>query len=54
MRVVLSHEPTLQDWTGEGYFPIQGNPLCDRLRTKFQARVENLGHGIWDLVYIKR
>ena len=54
MLDVLSHEPALQDWKGEGYCPIQGNPLCERPRTKFQARGENLGHGIWDLVYIKR
>ena len=54
MLDVLSHEPALLDWKGEGYCPIQGNPLCERPRTKFQARGENLGHGIWDLVYIKR
>lgn len=54
MLDVLSHEAQLEDWKGEGYCPVMANPLCERPRTKFQARGERLGHGIWDLVYIKK
>ena len=54
MLDVLGHEPLLQDWKGEGYWPVMANPLCERPRTKFQARGERLGHGIWDLVYIRK
>ena len=38
----------------EGFSPVMGNPLCERPQTKFQARGERLGHGIWDLVFIRR
>ncbi len=54
MLEVLSAEPALCDWKGEGYCPVMGNPLCERPKTKFQARGEKLGYGIWDLVYIRR
>ncbi|MDL2059010.1 tRNA (guanosine(46)-N7)-methyltransferase TrmB [Mesosutterella sp. AGMB02718] len=54
MLDVLSHEPALQDWKGCGYCPVMANPLCERPSTKFQQRGERLGHGIWDLVYIRR
>ncbi len=53
MLDVLSHEPALKDWKGEGFCPVMANPLCERPRTKFQARGERLGYGIWDLVYLK-
>lgn len=29
------------------------NPLCERPCTKFQARGERLGHGVWDLVFVR-
>lgn len=54
MLEVLSHEEQLADWKGEGYCPVMANPLCERPCTKFQQRGERLGHGIWDLVYIKK
>ena len=31
-----------------------GNPITERPTTKFQARGERLGHGIWDPVYIRK
>lgn len=55
MLEVLEGEPLLENLHGKGtYSPIMGNPLCARPTTKFQARGERLGHGIWDLVYIRR
>lgn len=55
MMDVLSAEPTLTNLHGDHQWsPVMGNPLCERQRTKFQARGENLGYGIWDLVFIRR
>ena len=55
MMDVLSAEPTLTNLHGDHQWsPVMGNPLCERPRTKFQARGENLGYGIWDLVFIRR
>lgn len=55
MLEILDAEPQLKNLYGQGHFsPVMGNPLCDRPRTKFQARGERLGYGIWDLVYIRR
>lgn len=55
MLEVLEGEPLLENLHGKGNFsPVMGNPLCERPRTKFQARGERLGYGIWDLVYIRR
>ena len=55
MMNVLSAEPTLTNLHGDHQWsPVMGNPLCERPRTKFQARGENLGYGIWDLVFIRR
>ena len=55
MMEVLSAEPQLENLHGAGNFsPVMGNPLCERPRTKFQARGERLGYGIWDLVFIRR
>ena len=55
MLEVLEGEPKLENLHGKGVFsPVMGNPLCARPCTKFQARGERLGHGIWDLVYIRR
>lgn len=54
MLEVLSQEPQLKNLHPEGYSPIMGNPLCERPVTKFQSRGERLGHGIWDLVYIRQ
>ena len=55
MLEILEGEPLLENLHGKGNFsPVMGNPLCERPRTKFQARGERLGYGIWDLVYIRR
>ena len=55
MMEVLSREPALRNLHGEGeWSPVMGNPLCERPRTKFQARGERLGYGIWDLVFIRQ
>lgn len=55
MLEVLEGEPLLENLHGQGNFsPVMGNPLCQRPCTKFQARGERLGHGIWDLVYLRK
>ncbi len=55
MLEVLEGEPLLENLHGQGnWSPVMGNPLCDRPTTKFQARGERLGHGIWDLVYLRK
>ena len=55
MLEVLDAEPQLKNLYGQGNFStVMGNPLCERPRTKFQARGERLGYGIWDLVYIRQ
>ncbi len=53
MLAVLQGEPLLKNLNGTGYAPVQANPLCERPRTKFQARGEGLGYGIWDLVFTR-
>ncbi|MBO5658059.1 MAG: tRNA (guanosine(46)-N7)-methyltransferase TrmB [Duodenibacillus sp.] len=54
MLEVLEGEEQLTNLHGKGNFsPVMGNPLCERPRTKFQARGERLGYGIWDLVYTR-
>lgn len=53
MLEVLQAEPKLKNLHGEGFSPVMANPLCERPCTKFQARGERLGHGVWDLVYTR-
>ncbi len=53
MLEVLQAEPLLKNLHGQGFSPVMANPLCERPCTKFQARGERLGHGVWDLVYVK-
>lgn len=49
MLEVLSASPLLQN-TADGYAPRPGyRPL-----TKFEARGQRLGHGVWDLVFTRR
>lgn len=49
MREVLGTEPTLAD-TSAGYAPKPAwRPL-----TKFEQRGLNLGHGVWDLLFVRR
>lgn len=37
----------------DGYAPKPQNPLVERPTTKFNERGNKLGHGTWDLVFIK-
>ena len=53
MLEVLQAEPLLKNLHGTGYSPVMANPLCERPCTKFQARGERLGHGVWDLIYTR-
>lgn len=53
MLEVLQAEPQLKNLHGQGFSPVMANPLCERPCTKFQARGERLGHGVWDLVYTR-
>ena len=54
MLEVLSAEPLLTNAHGSGFSPVMANHLCERPCTKFQARGERLGHGVWDLVYLRK
>ncbi|MCX7902389.1 MAG: tRNA (guanosine(46)-N7)-methyltransferase TrmB, partial [Burkholderiaceae bacterium] len=53
MLTVLTSEPRLVN-AYDGYAPVPRNPLTQRPTTKFHARGEKLGHGVWDLVFIRR
>ena len=53
MLEVLSAEPLLAN-LHDGYAPAPDNPLASRPTTKFHARGERLGHGVWDLVFVRR
>lgn len=53
MLDVLSNEPQLVNLHA-GYAPEPRNPLTERPTTKFHARGEKLGHGVWDLVFARR
>ncbi|MDL1863531.1 tRNA (guanosine(46)-N7)-methyltransferase TrmB, partial [Betaproteobacteria bacterium PRO7] len=53
MLDVLAHEPQFANLHA-GYASAPRNPLCERPTTKFHARGERLGHGVWDLVFVRR
>ena len=53
MLDVLATEPRLAN-TAQDYAPAAVNPLAERPTTKFHARGERLGHGVWDLIFIRR
>jgi tRNA (guanine-N7-)-methyltransferase len=53
MLAVLAAEPQLRN-LHEAYAPEPVNPLVARPTTKFHARGERLGHGVWDLVFVRR
>ena len=53
MLEVLSNEPLLAN-AHAGYAPRGSNPIAQRPTTKFHARGERLGHGVWDLVFLRR
>jgi len=52
MLAVLSAEPQLRN-LHEAYAPGPRSPWCERPQTKFHARGQRLGHGVWDLVFEK-
>lgn len=53
MLAVLSQEPQLAN-AHPDYAPAAINPLMQRPTTKFHARGQRLGHGVWDLVFCRR
>ena len=53
MLAVLSAEPRLRNRHAD-YAPSPASPVCERPQTKFHARGERLGHGVWDLVFERR
>ncbi len=53
MLSVLSAEPLLRNLHA-GYAPGPRSPITVRPQTKFHARGERLGHGVWDLVFERR
>ena len=53
MLEVLSKEPLLAN-LHDGYAPAPANPLASRPTTKFHARGKRFGHGVWDLVFVRR
>lgn len=50
MQTVLSAEPTLRNTQDDGGFSPRPET---RPLTKFEQRGNRLGHGVWDLIYIK-
>lgn len=52
MRDVLNQESMLDNQYTD-YAPNPENPLMQRPTTKFHARGTRLGHGVWDLVFIR-
>lgn len=51
MMDVLSASPAFENLSGVGNFA----PRCeDRALTKFEARGQRLGHGVWDLAFSRR
>jgi tRNA (guanine-N7-)-methyltransferase len=53
MLEVLAAEPLLANLHRD-FAPFARNPLAERPTTKFHARGERLGHGVWDLVFVRR
>lgn len=53
MLEVLAQEPRLRN-LHERHAPGPRSPWCERPTTKFNARGERLGHGVWDLVFERR
>lgn len=53
MLTVLTEEPQLAN-VHAGYAPDRRNPFAERPTTKFHARGERLGHGAWDLLFVRR
>ena len=52
MLDVLGAEPTLRNTVEDG-FASPHDPLLTRPVTKFETRGKRLGHGVWDVVFVK-
>ena len=52
MLEVLGGEASLANTSPTGY-STTGNPILARPVTKFETRGKRLGHGVWDLVFVK-
>lgn len=53
MLEVLGGEASLLNASATGY-SAASNPIASRPVTKFETRGKRLGHGVWDLVFIKQ
>ena len=53
MLEVLDGEASLVNASATGYSSAS-NPIASRPETKFETRGKRLGHGVWDLVFVKR
>ena len=53
MLDVLEAEPKLVNSVATGY-TSSVNPIATRPTTKFETRGLKLGHGVWDLIFVKR
>lgn len=53
MMEVLSAAPLLKN-KYEGFSPVAENPITKRPVTKFNERGNRLGHGCWDLIFLKK
>lgn len=51
MMEVMNTHPDYQNPAGTGNFSVKPNY---RPETKFERRGQRLGHGVWDLIYIKK
>ncbi len=52
MLDVLGREPLLANIAAD--YATPANPLLTRPVTKFETRGQRLGHGVWDLVFVRR
>ncbi len=52
MLEVLTNEPLLVNHCDQ--YSTPDNPLTSRPQTKFERRGLRLGHGVWDLVFLRR
>ncbi len=50
MMDVMSAQPNLVNIAGDGNYADN----AERPKTKFEQRGERLGHGVWDLIFIKK
>lgn len=51
MLAVLEQSPSFSNSAGAGHYAPRPD---ERVLTKFERRGERLGHGVWDLVFVKK